>query len=161
MVWLVSILSFLFKFMYKEQRSQLLVSLVITRCIGMKHPNIKIHPAPETSAWHWMSPQISSLLTDGGSTATSSHTSWSQLAVKSLSSLWWMKVKLLWWEIVTWFALNEVPQWLGTLDTHTSIIMHLEILVYSNKNPAPEWGEQLAKVTNILHYTEHVNSETV
>ena len=37
---------------------------------------------------------------------------------------------------------NTVVYWGPLLiPTHTSIIMHLEILVYSNKNPAPEWEE--------------------
>ena len=101
----VTIFSFLFKFMSTKQRSYL--SLAIARCVGMKHPNIKNAPCrlPQNPL-AWISALASSLrLADagtmaspvsgckGGSTATSWHTSWSQLAVKSLSSLWRMKVK--------------------------------------------------------------------
>ena len=92
----------------------------------------------------------------GGSTTTSWHTSWSQLAVKFLSSLWRMKVKPPWRQIIAWSALNEAPQtqWLGLIPTHTSIVKHLKFLfiVYSNKNPAPEWEEQSAKVKDIWHW---------
>ena len=42
------------------------------------------------------------------------------------------------------------------IPTNTSIAMHLEILVYADKNPAPEWGDQSAKQMSI--YTKHVNS---
>ena len=165
---MVTIFSFLLKFMSTEQRSYL--STAIARCVGMKHPYIKNVPCclPQKPL-AWISALASSLRLagagtrallvsgcKGGSTTTSWHTSWSQLAVKFLSSLWRMKVKPPWRQIITWSALNEAPQtqWLGLIPTHTSIVKHLKFLfiVYSNKNPAPEWEEQSAKVKDIWHW---------
>ena len=62
----------------------------------------------------------------GDSSATSWHTSWNQLAVKSLSSLWWMKVNPPWQQIIAWLALNEAPhtQWLRTLDNSHPYLNH-------------------------------------
>ena len=81
-----------------EQRSYL--SLAVARCVGMKHPfNKKMHfvvypkkPLAQISALA-SSLRLADARTrasslsgcKGGSTATSWHTSWSQLAVKSLS----------------------------------------------------------------------------
>ena len=129
---MVYILTFLFKFMSMEQRTYL--SLVVARCIRIKHPTVISKNAfgclPQKPL-AWIPALASSLrLADagtraspvsdckGGSTATSWHTSWSQLAVKSLCLLWRMKVNPPWQQIIAWLALNEAPhtQWLRTLD---------------------------------------------
>ena len=141
--------------MSTEQRSYL--SSAIARCVGMKHSNIKkctLSSIPKASGMDicpsiipaisrcWNKGLTSEWL-KGGSTATSWHISWSQPAVKFLSSLWWMKVKPLWWQIIARSTLNEAPQtqWLGILANSHPYLNRKA----SNKNPAPEWEEQSAK----------------
>ena len=144
---MVTIFSFLLRFISMEERSYL--STAIARCIGMKHPNIKNAPCllPQKSL-AWISALASSLrLADagtrdssvsgckGGSTIRSWHTSWSQLAVKFLSSLWQMKVKPPWRQIkpCSWMGrVASQPKWRVFGNEHVNNMLRQWVWTRSN-----------------------------
>ena len=124
--------SFLLKFMSTEQRSwwYLYVHWDGTFYCQNMHPGC--HDLPQNSL-AWISAQASSLQSadigtralpvsgcEGGSTATSDMAHLMEPACSQISQfIWQMKtiIKLPWWQIIAWFALNEAPQtqWLWTL----------------------------------------------
>ena len=167
----VSILTFLLKFMSTEQRTYL--SLAAARCVGMKQPNIKkctLSSTPKTSGTD-IYPSIISEISrcrlpvsgcKRGSTAKSWHTSWSQFTIKSLSSLWQMKVNPPWWKTIAWLALNEAPhtQWLGTLDLANLENLLQRFPIYDIKKKTIDFVQLHVKtiiIFKIHHYTLKFN----
>ena len=155
--------SFLLKFMSMKQSFRLGLAIPIGN-LEWNTRISKMHPViyPKLSGMD-ICPSIISVIgtrtlpgsgCQGGSTAKSLHTLWIQFAIKLLSSLWWMKVKPPWWQIITWSRLNEAPQtqWLGTLvNSHSYPNRYTSwISFYANVCLAPEWGEQSAKVMSFL-----------